>query len=450
MAIRTQRGPVECPVCGAPERNGGCPHLALAADLRTFIRRCVEASGGMVNWRGIREIARSDFTCSEEAFAREFLEPCPACVGVTFGWQNIPGNASPELHGWVWATEPRKLWWELADRFDEWLASAREVAEAAEHQALCPICGADANSEDDGYGCEHLVISADDCDVVEKVIQFANAADVWKALRQESKEDYVENFAVFVAAFIEGCDAAAGVAERMWDGGCPGLSGVWTHVWTADAEKLKAEIRAEMDEELGRIRNPKSPETTMDDARVRAVAERIFALTVEHGGTVIQGNGDEPMPVQEDELEDYPTNSPQGKERRARRKLLRLAKASLDLCGEQHPLCVKALDALQAFCEGRVGYRELAMARSQLGIRVAAAGGVGLPHRASNAAATLACFHCCHPLFEEAVRLTQHFYKMTREFAQRSVARTQARGQGKRKRAGVAHQEGQKPGAKAG
>lgn len=115
----------------------------------------------------------------------------------------------------------------------------------------CPICR--QRFADDNY-CEHLVVSADDSEILSGVTRFADADSLWQALRNTSMEKYVGDVIAFMRSFVEPCEAAARVDEQVWDGGFPGLSGLWIFVWSADAAKLREEIRNHFLDELARIK----------------------------------------------------------------------------------------------------------------------------------------------------------------------------------------------------
>jgi hypothetical protein len=121
----------------------------------------------------------------------------------------------------------------------------------------CPVCGEPFSNES---WCEHLAISADDADVLNQSVEFADAIELWRALRQVLSANDVGSCNAFVEAFVESCPAAARVDTQVWDGGWPGLSGVWFFVWTADPERLKEEIRDALLEELHRIGHAKKVE----------------------------------------------------------------------------------------------------------------------------------------------------------------------------------------------
>ena len=116
-------------------------------------------------------------------------------------------------------------------------------------------------------------------------------------------------------------------------------------------------------------------------------------------------------------LENFPMTEPSKGERAVRKALHRMAKAALVLSKDSSPLCKSVLKTLAAFAAGKGGYLDLALARQRLSNRTDSAGAIGLRHRAPNAAATIACFHACHPDIKEAEQLTRQFCAMTAEFA---------------------------------
>ena len=109
----------------------GCEHLALAAEGRDFVRRCVELCQGEKQWRALCESRhrqglasgewspeREDYTWLETAFCEEFLKPLTWFGGMEYEWRS---GAKPAQGGfWVllWSKDPRRLWWELRDEFE--------------------------------------------------------------------------------------------------------------------------------------------------------------------------------------------------------------------------------------------------------------------------------------------------------------------------------------------
>ena len=106
----------------------GCEHLALAAEGRDFVRRCVELCQGERQWQTLCETRhreglasgewspeREDYTWLETAFCEEFLKPLTWFGGMEYEWR---AGANPAQAGfWVllWSKFPRRLWWELRD-----------------------------------------------------------------------------------------------------------------------------------------------------------------------------------------------------------------------------------------------------------------------------------------------------------------------------------------------
>ena len=152
-----------------------------------------------------------------------------------------------------------------------------------------------------------------------------------------------------------------------------------------------------------------------DKRDVQAEMERVIADVCKEQGIKPLVDPDELPP-----LEDFPMTEPSKEERAARRELHRLAKEALVLSKDSSPLCKSGLKTLAAFAAGKGGYIDLALARQRLFNRTTSAGAIGLRHHAANAAATIACFHACHPDIKEAEQLTRQFCKMTSEFANHS------------------------------
>jgi len=115
-------------------------------------------------------------------------------------------------------------------------------------------------------------------------------------------------------------------------------------------------------------------------------------------------------------FENFPMTEPSKEERAARKELHRIAKEALISSKDSSPLCKSVLKTLAAFADGKGGYIDLALARQRLSNRTDSAGAIGLRHRAPNAAATLACFHACHPDIKEAEELTRQFCDMCADF----------------------------------
>ena len=108
----------------------GCEHLALAAEGRDFVRRCIDLCEGQLSWRGLCEQRRernqvggwatehADFTWLETAFCEEFLRDLAWFGGMDHEWRSGP---RPEQGGfWVllWSKDPRHLWWELREKLE--------------------------------------------------------------------------------------------------------------------------------------------------------------------------------------------------------------------------------------------------------------------------------------------------------------------------------------------
>lgn len=109
-----------CPFCKTAALKG-CEHLALAAEGRDFVRRCIERCQGEIPWRTLRlqrqardwPAEQQDFTWLETAFCDQFLKNLTWFGGLDHEWRS---GTRPEQGGfWVllWSRNPQHLWWEL-------------------------------------------------------------------------------------------------------------------------------------------------------------------------------------------------------------------------------------------------------------------------------------------------------------------------------------------------
>jgi hypothetical protein len=119
-----------CPYCKA--RAGcGCAHLALAAEAREFVRRCVESSQGQRQFRALcvehlkqRRLnddwtpERDDFTWLETAFCEEFLKDNAWFGGLDYEWRSGPKPGQGGFWVLLWSKDPQRLWWDLRDEFE--------------------------------------------------------------------------------------------------------------------------------------------------------------------------------------------------------------------------------------------------------------------------------------------------------------------------------------------
>ena len=109
----------------------GCEHLAVAAEGRYFVRRCVELCRGEKQWgllcqsRHQRGLAsgewspeREDYTWLETAFCDEFLKRLRWFGGMEYEWRSGPKGAQTGFWVLLWSKDPQRLWWELLDEFE--------------------------------------------------------------------------------------------------------------------------------------------------------------------------------------------------------------------------------------------------------------------------------------------------------------------------------------------
>ena len=123
----------------------GCKHLAVAAEGRDFVRRCVELCQGEKQWRALGEWRRrqrlatgewsperEDYTWLETAFCDEFLKRLTWFGGMEYEWRSGPKSKQTGFWVLLWSKDPRQLWWELRDEFER---QAQETAAAAGWQS---------------------------------------------------------------------------------------------------------------------------------------------------------------------------------------------------------------------------------------------------------------------------------------------------------------------------
>ncbi len=141
-----------CPLCKTPAiRN--CSHLALAAEARDFVRRCVELCHGERQWRTLcqqfREQLRltgewspekEDFTWLETAFRDMFLKSLTWFNGMDHEWRAGPKAAQGGFWVLLWSKDPQRLWWELRDELER--QSGRGGRRSAERQGRHAEAGA--------------------------------------------------------------------------------------------------------------------------------------------------------------------------------------------------------------------------------------------------------------------------------------------------------------------
>jgi hypothetical protein len=117
-----------CPFCKVAAIRG-CEHLALAAEGRDFVRRCVELSHSELQWKvlcqqrrekqgGVWSSFQDDFTWLETAFCEDFLKRLTWFGGMDHEWRSGP---KPQQGGfWVllWSKKTQQLWWELREEIE--------------------------------------------------------------------------------------------------------------------------------------------------------------------------------------------------------------------------------------------------------------------------------------------------------------------------------------------
>ena len=119
-----------CPFCRTPAATG-CKHLAVEAEGRDFVRRCIESCEGEKQWRAVCEWRRrqrlatgewsperEDYTWLETAFCDEFLKRLTWFGGMEYEWRSGPKARQAGFWVLLWSKDPRQLWWELRDEFE--------------------------------------------------------------------------------------------------------------------------------------------------------------------------------------------------------------------------------------------------------------------------------------------------------------------------------------------
>jgi hypothetical protein len=119
-----------CPFCRTPAMTG-CEHLAVAAEGRDFVRRCVELCHGQKQWDLLRQSRhqhgvasgewspeREDYTWLETAFCDEFLKRLRWFGGMEYEWRSGPKGSQTGFWVLLWSKDPQRLWWELLDEFE--------------------------------------------------------------------------------------------------------------------------------------------------------------------------------------------------------------------------------------------------------------------------------------------------------------------------------------------
>jgi hypothetical protein len=130
LNTRSMIDPKHCPICHLAAARG-CPHLALAAEGRDFVRLCIEHCQGQLQWQALLEQRRQwhrrigewppqpeDFTWLETAFCAEFLTPLPWFGGLDHEWRTGPKPGQGGFWVLLWSKDPQRLWWDLRDEIE--------------------------------------------------------------------------------------------------------------------------------------------------------------------------------------------------------------------------------------------------------------------------------------------------------------------------------------------
>lgn len=79
-----------------------------------------------------------------------------------------------------------------------------------------------------------FIASGDDCEIVGKVVEWAGLSERWEENDLYCRRDFWEEV-------LMECDNVL-ITSKTWEGGGPGLSGVWFSVRSMDAKALRKEI----------------------------------------------------------------------------------------------------------------------------------------------------------------------------------------------------------------
>jgi len=111
-----------CPYCHSPTARE-CSHLALAAEGRDFVRRCIEQCHGEIPWRILCQqrqssgwsVQQEDFTWLETAFCEQFLKHLNWYGIMDHEWRTGPKPGQGGFWVLLWSKNPQRLWWELRE-----------------------------------------------------------------------------------------------------------------------------------------------------------------------------------------------------------------------------------------------------------------------------------------------------------------------------------------------
>lgn len=122
----------------------GCSHLALAAEAREFVARCIEMCKADRQWNALCQRRRGelrgsanwspeqeDFMWLETAFCNEFLRHLRWFGAMDYEWRTGPKLEQGGFWVLLWSKDPQRLWWELQDELERqsggnvWLGAAK-------------------------------------------------------------------------------------------------------------------------------------------------------------------------------------------------------------------------------------------------------------------------------------------------------------------------------------
>lgn len=259
-----------CPFCGAKAATG-CAHLALAARATDFVERCVERCQGEWFWQllinnecnplWLHRFRKDDFLWLESSFSSQFMEPLVWFGRMEYEWREGGPASGREMWVLLWSKDPQRFWWNLRDELEnqtdgfersgEPSGQCVEDEEDGERAEVCPVCG--DNSEEE---CAHLAFHGDDLRTQAVVEECVETAD-WEILATQTPECAPEFASDFFDKFGDQFPSFIKIQTVGWEGGAPGLSGVYAYVWSKNSVKLLNEISAFLERKLAKLKGLK-------------------------------------------------------------------------------------------------------------------------------------------------------------------------------------------------
>ena len=224
----------QCPFCRVAAATG-CPHLALAADPRDFVARCVALAQAQTIWPKLTgQNPSADFLWLETDFCENLLRPLAHFSAMEYEW-HLPANARRrQVRVLLWSRAPQKLWWELRDRLEGKLASEPPVPPSA--AVYCPVCGVSPVERE----CEHLALHGEDLTAAD-IVAFYDPRGAWQSLKSHAPAT-PDAAAEFLAEFSPRLPALVRVDRQPWAGRTLGFERDYLYVWVVNAERFQKEL----------------------------------------------------------------------------------------------------------------------------------------------------------------------------------------------------------------